>query len=134
VCFVDDVVDKETRDGLLILITTAITSAVNQILETGVTKDSELSSLQSQLEVIRVIVQRRITDFEHSDIHQGAIISLFELQCLANLLEPPPDPEILNQIGDVLNSLKSLIGSQTFRNRANARLLELLDDTACHLE
>jgi hypothetical protein len=128
------VVDKDTRDGLLLLITTAITSSVNHLLETGVTEETDLSSLQSQLEVIQVIVQRRVTDFEHSDIHQGAIISLFELQSLADLLEPSPSIEMINQLQCILDPLKPLTETQSFRNKADARLLELLDDTACRLE
>lgn len=131
---IDDVVDKETRDGLLHLTTTAITASVNQMLETGATEQSELSSLQSQLEVVQVIVQRRLTDFEHSDIHQGALVSLFELECLGDLLEPSPSLEMINQLQSILDALKGLTDGQAFRDRANTRLIELLDDTACHLE
>jgi hypothetical protein len=130
----DEVVDKETRDGLLLLTTTAITASVNQMLETGATEQSELSSLQSQLEVVQVIVQRRLTDFEHSDIHQGALVSLFELQSLGDLLEPSPSLEMINQLQSILEPLRKVTEGQAFRDRANARLIELLDDTAAHLE
>lgn len=127
-------IDKETRDGLLLLTTTAITASINQMLETGATEQSELANLKSQLEVLEVIVQRRLTDFEHSDIHQGALVSLVELQCLANLLEPSLSLEIVQQLQSILEPLKGLTDKEAFRDRANARVLELLDDTACRLE
>ena len=118
----------------MLLTTTAITASINQMLETGATEQSELANLKSQLEVLEVIVQRRLTDFEHSDIHQGALVSLVELQCLANLLEPSLSLEIVQQLQSILEPLKGLTDKEAFRDRANARVLELLDDTACRLE
>jgi hypothetical protein len=118
----------------LLLITTSISSSINHMLEAGGTNAIDTASLQDQLDAVQVLATRRVADFKESDLHRSAIISISEMVSFADLLDPRPSDEVLRVSRAILEDLESLTSSDEFRDRAGARLNDLLEDHSIQLE
>jgi len=128
------VIDKDTRDGLLLLTTTSISSSIAHMLEVGGTDAVSTASLQNQLDAVQVLANRRANAFQESELYQNAIISILEMVSFAQLMDPRPSDGLLQAAGSILESLESLTSSDAFQKRASTHLNDLLDDLSVHLE